>query len=280
MKKILKITSILLAMVMILSLTACGKKNEEVQEEQISINLENINNKLNSLPSETFNLQAVGELIDQTSYFENLSYLYYYNFDAVLGLDNANIKNASIRMSISDSKMYMIIEPLQNEDVIKEQLSQYFQSIEAESELVKNRLETEYQGYLIYIVSNNNEEVLEVIKSARVPMFEEYMNLSNEMIADILGISETQYSEILVKMVLLEDSNIFIMVKPNEGEKDNIKNAIDTYLSDYENALVSFGEESTEQYEMLKNRTYEEYEGYLIWVVSPDNNKVLQAVKE
>ena len=279
MKKIFYIINIILIIAILLTLTACGKKKEE-QENNTVVNLEDISAKLDALTSDEFDLQAVAELIDKTDFFENLSYLYYYNFEPVLGLDNANIKNASIRMSIYDETMYMIIEPLQNIDTKKEQLTAYFEGIEADSELVKNRLETEYQGYLIYIISNNNEEVLETIKSAKHTMFQSYMNLSEDMIEYTLGITKTQYSDILVKMVMTEDSNIFIMVKPNDGEKDNIKNTIDTYMSDYESALELTKDENPEQYEMIKNCTYEEYEGYLIWVVSPDNNKVLQAVKE
>lgn len=72
---------------------------------------------------------------------------------------------------ISGVDLYIIVKV--NDEKIKEQIDNRFESLELTSEMynpegnkkVKNRLETTYNGYNIYIVSDNNEKVLEAIKS-------------------------------------------------------------------------------------------------------------------
>ena len=68
--------------------------------------------------------------------------------------------------------LYLIVKI--KDDKIKEQIAARFEQLELLCEMydaknaqkVRNRLETTYNGYNIYIISDNNEKVLEEIKNS------------------------------------------------------------------------------------------------------------------
>ena len=265
-----KLFSILL--VAMLLLTGCGNKN-------VDLDLNKISQELDNLYSDSFYIQGVSSLIDEKNYFEELEDVYEYDFKEVFGLTSTNIgDDYAVRINKSNNTMYLILKPLENKDKIKEEMNTYFKSIESSNDLVKSRLETEYEGYLIYIVSNDNDKVLETIKSSKSPVFNNLVPVQDEMIESTLGIKKDTYSEILMKVpMMIIQSNMYIIIKPEDGKKDDVKKAIDQYMTNLEEQWKTY---LPDQYELVKNRKYEEYGGYLIYIVSSDNDKVLETIKK
>lgn len=264
-----KLFSILL--VTMLLLTGCGNKN-------VDLDLNKISQELDNLYSDSFYLQGVSSLIDEKNYFEGLEDVYEYDFKEVFGLEASNIEEYQVRINKSNNTMYLILKPLENKDKIKSEMDAYFKSIESTNTQVKNKLETEYEGYLIYIVSNDNNKVLETIKSSKSPVFNNLVPVQDEMVENTLGIKKDTYSEILMKVpMMIVQSNMYIIVKPENGKKDDVKKAIDQYMTNLEEQWKTY---LPDQYELVKNRKYEEYGGYLIYIVSSDNDKVLDTIKK
>lgn len=265
-----KIFSLLL--VGLLLITGCGKSN-------VNLDLDKISKELDNLTSDGFYLQGVYSLIDEKDYFENLEDIYEYDFEKVFGLTAENIGDEYLaRINKSNNTMLLIFKPLQNKDKIKEEMDAYFKSIESTNTLVKTRLETEYEGYLIYIVSNDNNKVLETIKSSKSSTFNNLVPVEGEMVESTLGIKEDTYSEILMKVpMMIVQSNMYIIIKPEDGKKEDVKKAIDKYMTNLEEQWKTY---LPDQYELVKNRKYEEYGGYLIYIVSSDNDKVFETIKK
>lgn len=81
---------------------------------------------------------------------------------------------------INEPDLYIAIKPKEGkEEIVKKALKIYFENLEVrlsnydndgkvieteELKRVKNRVEEEINGYYVYIVSSNNEEILKVIK--------------------------------------------------------------------------------------------------------------------
>ena len=66
-----------------------------------------------------------------------------------------------------------------------------------------------------------------------------------------------------------------MIVKPNEGKEDVVKEAINTYMTNLESQMEFY---LVDQYELVKNRLEKEYGGYLIYIVSTDNDKVYNSI--
>ena len=91
------------------------------------------------------------------------------------GFDMSNVNEIlfSVPINIEDASMYIIVLPKNNkENEVKMEVATFFNKYEQEwnqyfpkeEYLVKNRLETKHGGYLIYIVSNDNNKVSDKIK--------------------------------------------------------------------------------------------------------------------
>lgn len=256
---------VFLALFSSLFISGCSKN--------VTLNLDKISNELNTLKSQEFDMQGVYSLIDESNYYSDLVDIYDFDFEEKFGFSNENIEEYSVRMNEESLNMYMILKVSDNKDEIKSKMNAYFKSIEKESKY----LEAEYEGYLIFILSNENDKVLELIKSSKAPLFSNLMKLDNETVESTLNIKKEQYTEILMEMpAIIVKSNMYVIVKPTNGEKENVKNALDTYMKNLEEQWATY---LPEQYELVKNRAYEEYGGYLIYVVSTNNEKVIEIIK-
>lgn len=262
MKKIF----VFLALISTLLVTGCTKN--------ITLDLEKVSSELNSLQSKEFDMQGVYSLIDNSNYYTDLVDVYDFDFEEKFGISNENIEEYSVRMNQESLDMYMILKVNGDTDEIKSKMKDYFKSINKEN----NYLETEYEGYLIFILSSDNDKVLELIKTSKAPVFGNLMKLDDESIATTLNIKKEQYEEILMEMpAIIVRSNMYVIVKPTDGEKENVKEAIDTYMKTLEEQWATY---LPEQYELVKNRLFEEYGGYLIYIVSSDNDTVLETIKK
>ncbi len=75
----------------------------------------------------------------------------------------------------------------------------------------------------------------------------------------------------------MDQASMYIIVLPKENKKDEVNNEIENFFIKYEQewALYFPKEEA-----LIKNRLQTSYGQYLIYIVSNDNNKVLNYIKE
>ncbi len=100
------------------------------------------------------------------------------NLESMIGINPSDLKDYVIYlpMSITNTNLYMVIEPEKGKkDKVQEAVNEYLTRLEKnfetylpdQYEIIKNRKETTYGDYLIYIASTDNEKVLKEIKNCK-----------------------------------------------------------------------------------------------------------------
>jgi len=166
MKKIVILSIILLL------LTGCSKDKEEKFDKYEENNTEVVNN-----------IKSI-ELEDETKEFENMMVLDNNTLQTQFGLTIDDVDNYVGQVSYElNTKMYLAFKPAKGkEERVKKLVESYINSIETRLEMQKNNIEDtsdidskinmiknmvreEYNGYLIYISSNSNDEILTILKN-------------------------------------------------------------------------------------------------------------------
>ena len=146
---------IVLSLIMVLLLLgiSTGCKNSNIEDKEVKINKE-LNNK-----------------IEETSIFEGLDILNDNTLETQLGINRNFVESHAVGISMygNTKKLYMIIKPKEeNKKIVKQALDLYIErkteeALEEDKKLYENVLKEEYNGYYVYIVSDNNEEVFNKI---------------------------------------------------------------------------------------------------------------------
>lgn len=264
-----KILISILCLISVFALVGCGKK----EEENVNLDLDKIKDALSSLTTGEFDRTGVSNNLYDTGYFDSeLTEVYDYDFKNTFGISSEYIEEYSIAYNESTKQFYMIIKP--SDDKVKDEITNFIKK----NNLEKKVLESKHDGYLVYIVSKNNDKVLEVIKGTSSPVFGMMVEVKKEEIKDMLELEVGQVEEFLMMTpLMIVNSNTYIIVKPSSGEKDNVKAAIDTYMGKLEEQWKTY---LINQYQLVKNRKYVEYGDYLIYIVSSDNDLVLKEIKK
>lgn len=146
---------ILITIISCLLLVGCGNKE---------LDLETIKNNLNELK------------VNDDLIFENMKIVSKTDLYNMYSIDVKDTKSylfaENIDLISSEFNFYFIIKDVTEE--IEEQVNGFLDHWESQCEMydqknaqkIKNRLETTYNGYKIYIISDNNEKVLEEIKNS------------------------------------------------------------------------------------------------------------------
>lgn len=121
---------------------------------------------------------------------------------------------------------------------IKNSINNYFNDLLDENasanlkEKISNRIEYKYDNYYIYIVSDNNKEILDKIIETKHKLFDNCINLGNDAIIEKYGI------EIDNRMVVMSnklDSDFgYIVISDITNE---VENKLDNYYKDNPNLL-------------------------------------------
>ena len=174
-------------------------------------------------------------------------------------------------------KMYLVLEPLDGKlEEAKIAMDNYFDQLENHKESVNNMIKTTVDGYLVYIMTDNNDQVLNLIRSSKPKVFESFISLSDEEFSNKYSIPIDYIDELYVKIPKMsEDNATLLIVKGKNGKSTKIKNILDKYFEDLEQKLNYVKEK-----ELVSNRIYERIGNYTIYVISNDNEKVLNIIKE
>ncbi|MCI8544716.1 MAG: DUF4358 domain-containing protein [Bacilli bacterium] len=182
---------------------------------------------------------------------------------------------------------YMIIKPSEDKkDLLEEQIDLYYKNLleeynqkEDASEEIKahlqNVMKQEYEGYLIYILSNDNDAVWKKIKERSHPLL--FENTKEAKLEDF-GLSIKDVSE-FKGVTSSEDTSasFYIVVRPKNGKADNIKKSMNQYMKTLDKKWSTY---LPNEYKLVKNHMETEVGSYLVYIVSKDNQLVLNTIKD
>ena len=245
--------------------------NQFGKTSKIDINA--IPEKIDQLKTVSFNLDNVSDIISSSEAFTSLKDYYEYDFKEVFDLNPNYVDEYVIKYNKSKKQVFIAIKALNNHhDDIKNSIDKFLKDND-----VKDYEYLEYQGYQIYIKSSNDAIVISKIKQSQMRVFNILQDLKKDDIYELLKVSDADYDEALVKIAMLRsDTCGYAIFKPkNASSKEKIKNL----MNDYYNGLEAKWQNNEDNKKLVQNRHFEEYQGYLIYIVSRDNDLVVQLLK-
>lgn len=196
--------------------------------------------------------------------------------ESIVNVEN-NIFKKELKDISNDLSKYINLKELEeyafynNEDTyifiikanidIKNNIDSYFNSlIDSDTsanlkEKIINRTEYKYGDYYIYIVSDDNKEILDKIIETKHKLFDNAINLSNEAIIEKYGIEID--NRIVVMSNKLDSDFGYIIISDITNE---IENKLDNYYKDNPNLLKMKRDNVT------------------VYSISNDNNKVKETL--
>ena len=273
MKKIVLCLTLIMAAIV---LTACGKEN-------VSLNLEDLSSKLDNLKGEEFDRFTAANIINEKVEGLKEIYDYEYDFKENFGLNSEDIEFYTIAMNEENMDMYLFLQPLKDKkEDVKNALDNYFSELENSdnqeiANKAKNKSYTQIGSYLVYIMTDNSSDILNSIKDSKENIFGALMEVNDETLESQFNINKSDVKEYLIKVpMMITSSNSYIIIKPVDGKKDEVKEKIDEYMTKLEKQWETY---LPEQYELVKNRLEKEYGDYLIYIVSSNNDLVFETIK-
>lgn len=73
------------------------------------------------------------------------------------------------------------------------------------------------------------------------------------------------------------DPSMYMVIKPKDGEKKVVQYQVNEMFNKYYSAYNNY---YPKEAKMIKDRLEKEYEGYLVYIISYDNDKVFQEIEE
>lgn len=266
--------------VLLLVLTGCGETTQQVAE----LDMLKVNDNLANLKGTKFDLSAAEMDLEMSGVrnFENLQMLYDFDFKN-FGIDSNNMTEYRFYIDEVSKDMWVVFLPSDGmKDTVKSQMDAYIQKLIAEEEdsTIKSKLQNyayeEVEGYLVWVVSEDNSRVLETIKNAKAPVLPMMIELTSDMFQDVLALDPAKVAEYAIKQpAMITSSTTYMVVKPAKGAKAEVKAALDNYMIALENQWATY---LPAQYELVKNRMYKEYGDYLIYIVSTDNDLIYNTI--
>ncbi len=108
--------------------------------------------------------------------------------------------------------------------------------------------------------------------------FSQKDNINNSDSIETYGLDVTLLDEYVIYLPsAVVDASMYIIAKPKEGESSVVKYQIKDLFEKYYNAYNGY---YPKQAKLIENRMEKELNGYLIYIVSEDNDKVYNKIKE
>lgn len=108
--------------------------------------------------------------------------------------------------------------------------------------------------------------------------FDENENVNNVDVLNVYGVEIDKLNDYLFYISSdVVDPSMYLIASCDEDNKSVVKYQIDELFNKYYSAYNNY---YPKEAKMINDRLEKEYEGYLIYVVSYDNDKVYQAIEE
>lgn len=266
---------LLLSLIAIVLLTGCTKYD---------LDLEKVREKIASLKEDRIDASLVYGEVNMNEKFQNLEYIYEFDYEEY-GFNVDYLDKYSFAFDNETKEFYILFKAKDDKtDVVKKNIKDFVENLkkDEEDEAIISRLNNyilrEEDGYFMALAVSNQDELLQIIRNSKNPVFANMMEIPVESIEDTLDIKKEQVEEFLMATpMMIVRSDTYIIVKPSKGNKEIVKEKIDEYMSNLEKQWETY---LPEQYELVKNRLEKELGDYLIYIVSIDNDLVYKAIKD
>jgi len=113
---------------------------------------------------------------------------------------------------------------------------------------------------------------------ADVKIFNDMISLTSDQISTYFNIDMNKIESFIVRISSSKfESSMYIIMKPIDGYKEKLISLIKSYMSSYEKSWMYLDET---QYDIVVNRKAIERNGYIVYVISTDNNIVLDEIRK
>jgi len=265
MKNLLK----LMAVLALAFTTACSNKTA------VELDLTKVQTAIESVKSTTFDRVNATDYLAYSEYIG--SPMGYYDWD----LEGLGITADNIAKNEYDELDYSFGEDTEKgtayfvgkaaNDNLKTELDTFFSKF---ADVKKE----EYNGYLVYIASTDNEAAYKVFTdNAYAPVMNGVMYISAEELEFLLGLTATQVEDFAVAYpTFMTSASQVIIVKPAKGQEKAVKDAMSTYMT---NLQAQWDMYLPDQAELVKGHKATTIGDYLVYIVSSDNDAILKAIE-
>ncbi len=126
--------------------------------------------------------------------------------------------------------------------------------------------------------SKSNDTITNEISNLEI--FEGLDIINDNSLETVLGINKNFVSEYAIGMSKYNYDKLYAIIKPIKGQEESIKIAMKLYIDNAKEQYKDFNfEEGINYKELYDNYLYEEYKGYQIYIVSENNNEILNKIK-
>lgn len=266
---------LLLSLIAVVLLTGCTKYD---------LDLEKVKEKITSLKEDKIDASLVYGEVNMNEKFQNLEYIYEFDYEEY-GFNVDYLDKYSFAFDKETKEFYILFKAKDDKtDVVKKNIKDFVENLKKDEKddaiisRLNNYILREEDGYFMALAASNQDELLQIIRNSKNPVFSNMMEIPVESIEDTLGIKEDQVDEFLMATpMMIVRSDTYIIVKPSKGNKEVVKEKTDEYMSNLEKQWETY---LPEQYELVKNRLEKELGDYLIYVVSIDNELVYETIKD
>lgn len=249
------------------------------------VNLNNIEEKIDHIQLDELDLNEIVHSIEKEDFYDKMEYKKDEELK-LIGLDVNEINDYIYRKSTTDSDKYGFYIILKVNDTYKEKakeiMNNYFTNLineELDSDklyLLLNKIEFEYNDYLIYIVGNKNNTILDKIIENKKKVFTNLIKINEVKLKDLNIVNGENLEKYLMKISSnINNSDLYFIVKPKKDKKLEVEESINKYFNKLEE---KFKNNETEL-NKIKNKTIANTNDYLIYIISSDNEKVLKTIK-
>lgn len=109
-------------------------------------------------------------------------------------------------------------------------------------------------------------------------MFKDCEKISLEKMASKYDFHDTYIEEGIIRMSSTTvNYNMYFILKPKEGKESEVEKEMENFFTSFADMIQNY---YPEEYTKVKNRLERKIDGYLIYIVSEDNETVLSLIEE
>lgn len=269
------ISTIIILLLVVISIVSINLIKPTVEK----INLDTVAKEIDQVKVLKYDISNTTDIIEASDSYNktnnkvDLKQYYEYDFDE-FNLKRSWIDDFRIFYNEKSKQLFMVFKPLEdNTNNITENIEKFLKTkkITATKE--------EYDGYIFYISSKDDKKVISKIKQNQVKAFDYLKELNKEDIKEEYGIDSSLYKDYKVKTTMVVKNYVteyLIFYPKNQKCAKEIAKLMDKYYQAKETKWAS----DEENLKLIQNRYVGNYNGYLIYVVSKDNDLVIQLLKK
>ena len=279
-KNLIKITGLAVILVfMLVILSGCGQTNVKLDTEKIKTEFNNATLDEFSISNVETNVYTLA-----SDTVLNMEGVFDYDFEKY-GLVADDIEEYRINLNPTNKDMYAVIKPMQDKkDAVKAEMNTFITKAQGDnpSDEIKNKYANMHQeeigDYLVYVATaDSNDVIAEKIRTSKTPILSMMGDVTTDVMEDTIGVKPEDVEEFIMGQPMMNvKADTYIIVKPAQGKKDTVKNAISNYFSQKEQDWSTY---LPDQYEVIKNRMEKELGDYLVYIASTNNDKLYEIVE-